>query len=52
MLQTVKPRARRQGVLWVVHGGGMQVFGPTLDEALRLWYICDLLGCTLPKPHK
>ncbi|WP_208457011.1 hypothetical protein [Caballeronia zhejiangensis] len=52
MLQTVKPRARQQCGLWVVHGAGMQVFGPTLAEALRLWYSCDLLGRALPRPRK
>lgn len=40
MFQTVKPRARYAHGIWMIQGSGVITFGPTLDDAVRLWRGC------------
>lgn len=35
-----KPRARPVAGRWMVHNGKLSVFGPTLEDAFRLWCEC------------
>jgi hypothetical protein len=43
-MQSLKPRARPVPLgQWIVHAGGVQAFGASLDQALTYWQRAYLL---------